>query len=243
MNNGGTDYFAGRTVLFTVCPSYAYRAVPAPSKPTVARNAGAGSFAAGRDVYIVTTLVNGNGETSASMAAGPVGTSANDQIAVTSPTLSASIRALSGTDAVTGYNLYEADVATGGAAPVPSAFKQVNSAVVAIGTAASVNNTGSGSAPPTANKATITTPAVHEDFNVSVIQTVVHEFIHAFGMPHKCGYWDWRTPRRPNGHSCCMNYFNTWLVDSAFHPLPNTVRKQGNDVCGRTSDGSTAGTS
>jgi hypothetical protein len=67
-------------------------------------------------------------------------------------------------------------------------------------------------------------------FDSLVLSTVVHEFLHAFGMPHKCGYWDWRTPRQ---QSCCMNYFDTWLLDSAFHPVPNTVRKNGNDMCAR----------
>jgi hypothetical protein len=31
-----------------------------------------------------------------------------------------------------------------------------------------------------------------------------------------------------------MNYFNTWLIDPATkNLLPNTVGKQGNDMCGR----------
>jgi hypothetical protein len=75
-----------------------------------------------------------------------------------------------------------------------------------------------------------TPPVPKPDFNKEVLQTVVHEFIHAFGMPHKCGNWNWRTPRQ---HSCCMNYFNTWILDAAKHPTPNTVGKLGDDMCGR----------
>jgi hypothetical protein len=73
-------------------------------------------------------------------------------------------------------------------------------------------------------------PVPRSDFDRRVLSTVVHEFLHAFGMPHKCGYWDWRTPRV---HSCCMNYFDTWLVDASFHLIPGTVRRQGDDMCGR----------
>jgi hypothetical protein len=73
-------------------------------------------------------------------------------------------------------------------------------------------------------------PARRPDFDARVLSTVVHEFLHAFGMPHKCGHWDWRTPRIK---SCCMNYFDTWLINAGGDLIPGTVRKQGNDMCGR----------
>ncbi len=38
----------------------------------------------------------------------------------------------------------------------------------------------------------------------------MHEFTHAFGYPHKCGYYGW--PQPPE-FSCAMNYFLTWLYD------------------------------
>ena len=59
---------------------------------------------------------------------------------------------------------------------------------------------------------------------------VVHEFVHAFGMPHKCGHRDWRTPRE---HTCCMNYGSTWLIDAADHLIPKTNGKMGNHMCAR----------
>ena len=78
-----------------------------------------------------------------------------------------------------------------------------------------------------------TPPVPKANFDKRVLQTVVHEFIHAFGMPHKCGNWNWRTPRQPSGHSCCMNYFSTWLLDASKNVTPDTVGKQAADMCGR----------
>jgi hypothetical protein len=40
------------------------------------------------------------------------------------------------------------------------------------------------------------------------VSTIVHEFTHAFGYPHKCGYYGWPMPP---SFSCAMNYFSTWL--------------------------------
>lgn len=227
---GGDDYFAGRTVIFT--GAHTDSLVSVPHAAAVTRNPGAGAFAAGRDVYITLSFVNGHGQTRLSEFVPLVGTAANDQFSVASPILGAWDLALPGANAITGYNVYEADVATGAAAPPRTAFKKVNAAAVAIGTPVLVNNTATGVAPPTTNTATIVPPVQEEDFDKNIVSTVVHEFTHAFGMPHKCGYWDWRTPR---ANSCCMNYFNTWLVDPAnsFKLLPNTIGKGGNHMCGR----------
>ena len=40
------------------------------------------------------------------------------------------------------------------------------------------------------------------------VATIVHEFTHAFGYPHKCGYYAWP---QPPAESCAMNYFLSWL--------------------------------
>lgn len=40
------------------------------------------------------------------------------------------------------------------------------------------------------------------------VATIVHEFTHAFGYPHKCGYYAWP---QPPAQSCSMNYFLSWL--------------------------------
>lgn len=42
------------------------------------------------------------------------------------------------------------------------------------------------------------------------VSTIVHEFTHAFGYPHKCGYYGWP---QPPSFSCSMNYFLTWIYD------------------------------
>ena len=125
------------------------------SVPVVTRNAGAGSFAGGRDVYIAITLANTNGETVLSFIYSFINTAANDQFVVTSPVLPLWVQQLTGNAAVTGYNVYEADVPTGNAAPLTSAFKKVNGGLVAIGINTTVNGSGAGTAPPTTTSATI----------------------------------------------------------------------------------------
>ena len=40
--------------------------------------------------------------------------------------------------------------------------------------------------------------------------SIVHELTHAFGFPHKCGYY---TFENPAAKSCAMNYYNTWLYE------------------------------
>ncbi|HEY6349685.1 MAG TPA: hypothetical protein VI636_09770 [Candidatus Angelobacter sp.] len=124
--------------------------------PTVTRAAGAGTFAANRDVYIGVTLVNGNGETVLStIFSYTAGTSANDRFVVTSPVLPTWVQQLTGSAAVTGYNVYEADVAHSGAAPAISAFTKVNGALISIGANQNVDTTGAGAAPPNTNTAVI----------------------------------------------------------------------------------------
>ena len=84
-----------------------------------------------------------------------------------------------------------------------------------------------------------TPPAPVANFDSRVASTIVHEFVHAFGMPHKCGYWNWKTPRTsPDGKTCCMNYDNTWLIDPktvAANPtlVPGFEGLMDDNVCGR----------
>jgi hypothetical protein len=128
--------------------------LPTQAAPAVARVPGGGAFAAARDVYIIVTLVNGQGETdSAAITFKYVNTVLNDQFVVTSPTLPTWVANLIAPYAVTGYNVYEADVATGAAAPLLAAYKKVNGGLVAIGVATNVNTTGAGAAPTGVNNA------------------------------------------------------------------------------------------
>lgn len=116
--------------------------------PVVTRNPGGGTYAAGRDVYIGITLSNGNGQT----VLGPVfkftNTTLNDAFTVTSPVLPLWAQGLTGLNAVTVYTTYEANVATGAAAPLFSAF-QLSGATNAIGANHFVSGPGTGAAPPT----------------------------------------------------------------------------------------------
>ncbi|WP_437930755.1 hypothetical protein WMF37_16515 [Sorangium sp. So ce291] len=62
------------------------------------------------------------------------------------------------------------------------------------------------------------------------LHTVVHELTHAFGMPHKCGYFDYLTPRQT---TCCMNYRSHWMIDADQQLIPGTAGQVGHDLCGR----------
>jgi hypothetical protein len=67
-------------------------------------------------------------------------------------------------------------------------------------------------------------------YQQSMLHAIVHELVHAFGMPHKCGYFDYRTPRR---RTCCMNYAPNWMMDAELELIPGTSERVGNDMCGR----------
>jgi hypothetical protein len=67
-------------------------------------------------------------------------------------------------------------------------------------------------------------------YEQGALHTAVHELVHAFGMPHKCGYFDYRTPRKK---TCCMNYRPNWMIDTEQQLIPGTSGRTGNDMCGR----------
>jgi hypothetical protein len=85
--------------------------------PVLTRLPGGGAFPAGRDVYVLETYVNPNGETTVGAASTFSNTAAGDAI-------QAAISVPNGI-ALTGVNLYEADVAHGSAAPASTAYKLV----------------------------------------------------------------------------------------------------------------------
>ena len=61
-----------------------------------------------------------------------------------------------------------------------------------------------------------------------VINTIVHEFIHAFGMPHICGQHDYRTPRK---HACAMSYENHGLVNETLEIIADNAENTGPWPC------------
>lgn len=136
------------------------QALAEPVAPTVQRLPGIGGFAANRDVYFLVTLSNGNGETDAQLGLvyKYVDTVLGDLFNVISPVLLAWYAGLQGAFAVLGYNIYEADVATGNPAPALSAYQKV-AGPLAIGTSYEVATPPlSGAAPPTVNGALIVPP-------------------------------------------------------------------------------------
>ncbi len=93
------------------------------------------------------------------------------------------------------------------------------------------------------------TPTEKANFASDALTTIVHEFAHAFGMPHKCGFWDHQADRKApasggvlryqEDRACSMNYFNHWCLMpgsvTALEPLSNRTmsRKGGLFLCGR----------
>ena len=112
----------------------------APATPTVERASGSGTFAAGRDVYILATFTNATGETLPSLAGMLSDTLLDDAIQVPIP---------STLDQITGVNLYEADVTTGAAAPATNSYALVGSFQPL--TTATITASASGPPPPLAN--------------------------------------------------------------------------------------------
>lgn len=134
--------------------------VPVPVQPALTRNPGAGTFAAGQDVYIVMTFVNPKGETLASIASVLVNTAANDAVNVAVPTLASLpgwVQGLVAPYNVTGAQVYEFDVATGSEPPPLTEYQRVAGGSFALGSTVVVGNTAtSGTFTPTRNGARIT---------------------------------------------------------------------------------------
>jgi hypothetical protein len=117
--------------------------------PSIVKSAGSGTFAAARDVYIALTLQNGNGETLLGNIFVSLNTTLNDRFVVSPPVLPAWVTALTGANVPIAYKIYEADVPTGNAAPIASAFKLASSSLLA--NPFNVDTTAGGAAPPVAD--------------------------------------------------------------------------------------------
>src|SRR3984885_8849270 len=145
------NFTLGSTVTVTTtaagaAPPYANTArvtpggLQPPPTPTVERASGSGTWAAGRDVYILATFTNAAGETLPSIAGTLIDTVVDDAIQVPIPSTLYQI---------TGVNLYEADVATGAPAPATSSYALVGS-FQPLSTA-TIGSTAGGPAAPVAN--------------------------------------------------------------------------------------------
>lgn len=197
--------------------------------PTVTRSAGAGAFAATRDVYIAVTLVNTNGETVLSLIFSyTAGTVLNDRFIVTSPVLPTWVQQLTGAAAVTGYNVYEADVAHAGAAPAIASFKKVNGGLIAIGVSQNVDTSGTGAAPPTSTSATIV-PAG----NICSGQRYAVVL-----FKNRNGYITGMTEASVQGFNAGQNGLELYMAHIPLGPSPQTASRV---VCFTVAGGTTVG--
>lgn len=122
--------------------------LPTPTtQPIIDRDPGGGTFAGGRDVYVRMTYTNVNGETPAGPANSVIDTTLNDAIQVT-------VQVPLGPDneqlfEIGSVGIYEADVATGTAAPPASEFSLVG--YFQPGTTQLISTTATGANPPVTN--------------------------------------------------------------------------------------------
>jgi len=132
--------------------------LPAPDAAIITRLPAGGTFPAGRDVYIMLTYLNAQGETIPSVPSRLVNTNLNDAVQIAIPALASLagwIRGLQPQYVPTSVRVYEADVPTGNPAPPETSYELVNS--FALGTTATVTTTAtSGIFPPTLNSARVT---------------------------------------------------------------------------------------
>lgn len=115
--------------------------------PTIERDPGAGTFPAGRDVYVLQTYTNSAGETKAGPASSVINTVANDGILVTiAEPEDDNNEALYDINDV---GIYEADVVTGLPAPPSTEFQLVG--FYPVGAQPVITASATGINPPTSN--------------------------------------------------------------------------------------------
>lgn len=155
LTEGGTVADGG--VVWAESTPVLVNRLPSPNSPEAVRAAGAGSFPAGRDVYLRVTYVNFHGESTPSSAGILVNTNAGDGVRFTLPSLSMLpgwMQGIAGEYQPANMKVYEADVATGEAAPSTESYALVGS--FALGDTVTVTSSAAGTAPPTANLARVT---------------------------------------------------------------------------------------
>lgn len=175
----GSDYFAGRTIIFTKHPSSLK-----PAKGVVKIG---GAWAAGDTV---TVTVGGTGVT---YTAG-----AGD----TTEKVAAELRKLLDADATV------KTVAVVKPEPDDPASVELFSVVRGEGgnlVTLAAAKTGAGGTAAASGPTLTGGGVVNTD---KLLTFITHEFTHAFGFPHKCGYYSYE---KPATKSCSMNYFHNWL--------------------------------
>jgi hypothetical protein len=165
IDNGGPDQIEWEEYTMVVA-----NRLPAPDAPLLALVPAVGTFPANQTVYVLLTLTNSMGETVAGVVASITTTAANQAVSVQIPALAALaswLGMLKPAYAISGVNVYEADVVAGNPAPVQSSYA-LSSSANPLGTAPVITATAVGVSPPTRNSARITpgripTPVIAPD--------------------------------------------------------------------------------
>lgn len=132
--------------------------LPAPDAPALQLAAG-GAFPGGQTVSIYLTFTNGMGETVAGAVASIATTAAGQAVKVTIPALAGLagwLGQLEAPYAITGVNIYEADVTTGNPAPAATSFQKAGGPYALGSTQLVTGTAASGVYAPTINSARIT---------------------------------------------------------------------------------------
>lgn len=147
--------------------------IPFPPAPVLTL-VGGGAFAADRTIYVLLTFVNGMGETVAGIVASINTTGSGQGVQVSVPALAALAGWLSdlvSPYAITGVNIYEADVAFGASSPAQSSYLQA-ATDVPLGTNHTITGTAAGTTIPTLNSARITPGQLPTPITEAVIARV-----------------------------------------------------------------------
>jgi hypothetical protein len=199
----GCDFFAGRTVIFTRHPSY--------TKPAGADAVVEGIWAAGDVAEVTVEGTKVSYTVTAKDVAPPAG--------VADP--AAYVRGQVGQGIEKAVN---GDATLSKKFAARASFGKVR--VFHLKTGVAGNGTPISAAPDAISKKpgtlkvssdTMQGGGFDEESKIKIVHTITHEFGHAFGYPHKCGY---NTFEKTPGTSCCMNYFHSWLYKLGTHRDP-----------------------
>ncbi|HEV2274438.1 MAG TPA: hypothetical protein VGR96_09745, partial [Acidobacteriaceae bacterium] len=195
--------------------------LPAPNSPQVTRVSGAGTFAAGRDVYVVITYRNAQGESTPSGPGILVNTVVDDAVRFTVPALAnlpGWMQGLAAAYVPASVNVYEADVATGSAAPGTESYALVGN--FALGATVTVTTTATGAVPPQHNAARVTPAGLEPPPTPTVIRASG-----SGGFPAGRDVYVIATATNANGEtlpSVAGVLVNTVLDDAVQVPIPST---------------------
>lgn len=172
----GTTVHDG-TVIWQELTMVLANRLPQPAAPVIVSVSPTGGFPAALDVYFRLTLLNPQGETIASLPAKVTNTIANESMTLLLPSLAdlpGWVQGLVAPYNVTGVQLYEADVATGSAAPPLTEYQQIGGGPYALSSVVIVNGPAtSGIFPPGRNGARITPGMVPNPITEPVVSRVL----------------------------------------------------------------------